>query len=74
MFGKYDTDIVIEYTMNIAFVQEGGKELLYDEIPMISSIDLEAKNDVMFPKLLNNKINNEKAKKKLPSRNNLKMT
>ena len=74
MFGKYDTDIVIEYTMNIAFVQEGGKELLYDEIPKISSIDLEAKNDVMFPKLLNNKINNEKAKKKLPSRNNLKMT
>ena len=64
----------MEYTCNIQFNEEGGKELLYDEIPMVSSFDIEAQNDVMFPKLLNNKIDTSKDKKKLPIRNSMRMT
>jgi len=64
----------MEYTLNIQFNIEGGKELLYDEIPMISSFDISAQNDVVFPKILNNKIDHTKKRGKLPSRNSMKMT
>ena len=74
-FGQFDTDILFSYTQNIKFMIEGGEELLYDEIKMITTLDVEAENDVVFVRVLNNKIdsrNNER--KNLPVRNKMDMT
>ena len=35
----------------------GSKELLYDEVSMITSMNMQAKNDILFIQLLNHKIN-----------------
>jgi len=71
LFGQFDTDAVIEYTLNIEFNIEGGQELLYDEIHMITSADIESENDVVLIKILNNKIDTDPkwGKKTMPTRN-----
>jgi hypothetical protein len=71
LFGQFDTDVILKYKLHIAFSIEGGKELLYDEIDMITSADIEARNDIGFIKMLNNKINGHSNRKKLPMRNSM---
>jgi hypothetical protein len=74
-FGQFDTDILFSYTQNIKFMIEGGQELLYDEIKMITTLDVEAENDVVFVKVLNNKIDSRNnVRKNLPVRNTMDMT
>lgn len=61
--------------MHIAFNIEGGRELIYDEIPMITSYDISSQNDIVYIKLLNNKINSGLVRRKqLPLRNTMDMS
>ena len=57
LIGKYDTDLLMKYTLHISFSIEGGRELLYDEITMVTSLNMDMRKDVVFIKVLNNKIN-----------------
>jgi hypothetical protein len=77
MFGQFDTDVVIEYQINLGFMDDNtGEELLYDEIRMVTSADIEAQNDIVMINLLNNKIDTAShfGNKKLPIRNSMDMT
>lgn len=66
--------MIVKYKLHIAFSIEGGKELLYDEINMVTSADIESRNDIVYIKVLNNKINNGRSKKHMPMRNSMNMT
>lgn len=68
LFGQYDTDVIIKYTMHLSFRIENGKELLYDEIPMITSLNVQSSNDIVYIKVLNNKIDNKNHRSKKPMR------
>jgi len=57
LFGQLDTDVVIEYTLAIQFLVDGpgGQELLYDKIRMITSGNVETKNDKIKVEIVNMK-------------------
>lgn len=50
MFGQYDSDIIIDYTLLVRFTldQSDSLELFYDEVNMVTSMNMEATNDVLF--------------------------
>lgn len=50
MFGQYDTDVIIEGTMGFDL------DFLGDEFGFLMSMDINAKNDIAFPNLLNLKL------------------
>jgi len=77
-FGKFDTDVVLDYVMNIAFSVDkvGGEEIIFDQIRMITSANIKTDNDLMFIDILNHKLDvkvNQDRKKK-PVRNSMDMT
>jgi len=78
LFGQFDTDIILDYTMCLSFSLDtmGAKELLYDEVKMISSMNMKAKDDILFITLLNHKlnVNNKFGQKNVPMRNSMKLT
>jgi hypothetical protein len=54
LFGQYDTDVILEYTACMQFQNSTNQaELLYDEVKMILSLDMTAKDDILFIKILN---------------------
>ena len=57
LFGQYDTDIIIEYTACMSMKMDliGSREFIYDELRMISSMDMKMSDDFMFIHLLNHK-------------------
>ena len=77
-FGKYDTDCIFDYTMGISWYLDtlGSKELIYDEIKMVTSANLKTDNDLLFIDILNHKLMDSPntSTKKLPIRNTLDMT
>lgn len=78
LFGQYDTDIIFEYTATLKF-HEGsisGKELLYDEINMIMSMNMEAEDDILFINLLNLKldIDSRFGQRSAPIRDGMELT
>lgn len=83
IFGQYDSDIIIDYTACLSFSTDSSKkdgsksnELLYDEIKMVTSMNMKAENDVLFMELLSHKlnINNKFGQKTSPMRNSMKLT
>jgi len=78
LFGQYDSDIIIDYTTCLSFYLDGlgSNELIYDEIKMVTSLNMKAENDVLFIDLLSNKLNiNSKFGQKVsPMRNSMKLT
>ena len=56
VFGQYDTDIIFEYKVCMSWFDRNGTHLMYDELKMISSMDMTVENDVMFITLLNHKL------------------
>jgi hypothetical protein len=58
LFGQYDTDMIIEYTAQMRFHEDNasGKELMYDELKMILSMDMTAEDDILFMRILNLKL------------------
>jgi hypothetical protein len=77
-FGQFDCDIIIDYTLEFAIFEDtvDNKELIYDEIRIITSADIVTLNDVATVKVLENKLNRDNAfsGSKLPVRNKMKMT
>lgn len=54
----------------------GAKELLYDEVKMITSLNMQAKDDILFIQLLNHKMNvsGKFGQKSVPMRNGMNLT
>lgn len=75
LFGQFDTDMIFEYTLAVTWFG-AGKELMYDEHKMISSMDMTATNDIMFIKLLNHKldIDSKFGQRSQPIMNNMELT
>lgn len=59
MFGKYDSDVILEYTFCFSMRQNllGAPELIYDEIRMVTSAKLRMEDDIIFIDLLKNHMN-----------------
>lgn len=78
IFGQYDTDMILEYTAQLRFHEYGatGQELLYDELKMITSMDMTADDDILYIKLLNHKldIDNRFGQRSSPIRDNMDLT
>ena len=56
-FGKFDADVVLEYTLCLQYtLAETGEELLYDELKMITSMTVRAEDDIVFIEILKHKI------------------
>ena len=76
--GQFDCDVIFDYTLEFAIFEDNSdmKELIYDEIRIITSVDMTTLNDVATIKVLENKLNRDNAftGAKLPVRNNMKMT
>lgn len=56
MYGKFDTDIIFEYVACVGFFMNSElskEEVLYDEIPMILSLDMTMADDVAYMHVLN---------------------
>jgi len=71
--------MIIDYTLKFSIMSDSGKqkELMYDEIKFVTSIDLSTDNDdVAQIKVLEHKVNvdNKFAGRQLPVRNSMKMT
>ena len=78
LFGQYDSDMILEYTMSVRFTldQKDSLDLFYDELSMITSLNLEADNDVLYINIQNHKMVNDNkfGAKSAPKRNAMKMT
>lgn len=78
IFGQYDSDIIIDYTTCLSYSLDtlGSSEIFYDEINMVTSMNMKAENDVLFIDLLSHKlnINNKFGQKTSPMRNSMKLT
>jgi hypothetical protein len=78
MFGKFDTDVIIEYTVcfSLRVDKEGAPELIYDELKMVTSAKVRADDDIVYITLLKNKlfIDNQYGQSTEPMRNGMKMT
>ena len=61
LFGQYDTDIILEYTACMSWKTDllGSKEFMYDELKMITSMDMRMEDDRMYFHVLNHKIDHE---------------
>lgn len=60
LFGQFDTDAIVEYTMLLSIYEESmERELFFDEIRFVTSMDIKSTNDVIFAHILNHKIDTE---------------
>ena len=75
LFGQFDSDIILDYTLVMDWKSAGGS-VLYDELKMISTADMKSKNDVMFITLLSHKldVDSKFGQKTKPIRENLELT
>jgi hypothetical protein len=58
LFGQYDTDIIIEYTVCMGWKTDllGSRTFLFDELKMITSLDLQMVDDQVYINILNHKL------------------
>jgi len=58
MFAEHETDIILDYMLCIKFSHDGeeGEEILYDELKVITSIDVEVMKDIAFPHIVSMKL------------------
>lgn len=72
LFGSYDTDVIVSYTACFGLMAEkkekemdehpmhpffgGWSEVIYDEIKMVTSANVESKNDMVYPTILKHKV------------------
>jgi hypothetical protein len=78
LFGQFDSDMILDYTMAVSFSldQSDALELFYDELDMVTSLNLEAENDLLQIEIQNHKMVNDNkfGAKFAPKRNAMKMT
>jgi hypothetical protein len=67
--------MIVEYTLCMEWL-DSKKELMYDEVKMISSMDMTAENDILYIKLLNHKldIDSKFGQRSQPIRNSMDLT
>jgi len=81
-FGLNDVDVSLEYTLEIRILEEGSNRmnltgtLLYDELPMITSIDTWLEDDIIYGyvKALKLNIHDRYGQKSFPKENWIGMT
>ena len=57
IFGKFDSDIIVEYSASYAVWEEISKKMLIlDEIPMITSMNMKMDDDVVYLDVLKHMI------------------
>lgn len=59
IFGSYDTDVIASYTVCFSLSQVMGsqaREIIYDELKMVTSAKVHAENDQLYINLLKNKL------------------
>lgn len=71
LFSQHETDIIMEYTLCLSWKTEQQVEM-YDEVRMISTMDLETDNDIMYITLLSHKldVSNKFGQRSLPMMHN----
>lgn len=76
LFGQFDTDMILEYTICMSWFDRNGTHLMYDELNMISSMNVEAEHDIVYIKLLNHKldIDSKFGQRSQPVMNNMDMS
>jgi hypothetical protein len=77
IFGSFDTDVIASYTTCFAlYSDDTGKELIYDELKMVTSAKVKSDNDKVYISLLKNKlfIDNQYGQSTEPMRNSMKLT
>jgi len=90
LYGKYDTDVVMEYTMIMDWKpddngaskqgkkgQKGNAEtIFYDELKMITTMMIPVKDDIMYPNLMSHKLdlNNKFSQTTSPVKNTMSVT
>jgi hypothetical protein len=79
LFGQFNTDVILEYTACMSFSSLLGSkktEVLYDELPIITTLDMDAEKDMLFIRMLNNKldIDSKFGQKQKPERTTMTMT
>ena len=76
-FAPNDDDpphIVANYKMHLTFLDDStGAELLYDELPMLTTFNVDDREDIILPYILENKIDDENkySRRTTPIRNAL---
>jgi hypothetical protein len=76
-FGLFDTDVIVDYTLCLSFIDDStNKELIYDELRMVTSMNVRLESDIEFIHILNHKLNMDDllGRPKLPIRNSMSMT
>lgn len=76
LFGSFDSDIIISYTVCLQLNLENGDEIIYDELRMVTSMKVRAEDDLVYPTLLKHKlyIDNQYGQSTEPLRNGMKLT
>lgn len=78
LFGQFDSDIILEYTACMSWKRDllGSKEFMYDELRMITSLDLMMEDDIVYMHILNHKLDleTEFGQRSQPLRNTLDLT
>ena len=78
LFGQFDSDIILEYTACMSWKRDllGSTEFLYDELKMITSLDLAMDEDISYIHILNHKLDldTEFGQRSQPIRNTLDLT
>lgn len=84
MFGQFDTDLIFEYTLKMKYKLDipdemsygQNTELLYDEVRMISTMNIEADDDILYVDLLSHKLdmNSQYGFSSQPVRNSMSLT
>lgn len=75
LFGSFDSDLILEYTLTITVFkyEDATNEIFYDELRMVTSSKVEAKDDIVYFTILKNKleIDNKFGQRTSPIRNKL---
>ena len=58
LFGSFDSDLILEYTLTITVFkyEDATNEIFYDELRMVTSSKVEAKDDIVYFTILKNKL------------------
>lgn len=76
IFGNFDTDVILSYTVCFQLNLDNGDEIIYDELKMVTSAKVKSEDDRVFITLLKNKlfIDNQFGQSTEPKRNGMQMT
>lgn len=76
IFGSFDTDVIGSYTVCFWLKTADMREIIYDELKMVTSAKVKAENDEVFITLLKNKlfIDNQYGQSTEPMRNGMQLS